>query len=86
MFCLFIFFDLKFFSGADGSLYCLDFSISNAELQEVNHNFPGEKIMDLKVINTKLKVAILPLDSIGVHIAIYGSDPSEEGAVFFIFI
>ncbi|XP_075225525.1 nucleolar protein 11 isoform X2 [Lycorma delicatula] len=67
---------------SDGSLYCLELYLST--VQDMNSEFPGQEIMKISIINCGLKVAILPLDNIGCHIAVYGSDPSEEGALLAI--
>ncbi|XP_039284029.1 nucleolar protein 11 isoform X2 [Nilaparvata lugens] len=65
---------------SDGNLYALEFSLST--LDSIESQYPGKLIMNVSAVDTKLKVALLPLSP--YHIAVYGSDPSEEGALLVI--
>ncbi|RZF48231.1 hypothetical protein LSTR_LSTR006198 [Laodelphax striatellus] len=73
--------DLQLFTiWSDGNLYALEFSLST--LDSIESQYPGKLIMNVSAVNTQLKVALLPLSP--YHVAVYGSDPSEEGALLII--
>lgn len=63
---------------SDGHLYSLDMG-----LQDKVAAFPGRLLSTLTVISPHNPVAMLPLGP--TDVAIYGADPSEEGALLVIF-
>nr|XP_018896692.1 PREDICTED: nucleolar protein 11 [Bemisia tabaci] len=62
---------------SNGKLYSMEL------LTSVTQSFPGRCLATLSVLNSKHPVKITSIGS--HHIAIYGADPSEEGAVLIIF-
>uniref|UniRef100_A0A1B6DGP0 Nucleolar protein 11 n=2 Tax=Clastoptera arizonana TaxID=38151 RepID=A0A1B6DGP0_9HEMI len=62
---------------SDGLLFSLDLPTAS-----LGDNFPGRVLTNLSAVSPRHQIAILPLNA--THIAVYGADPSEEGALLLI--